>query len=283
MALPLTTYDVCLSFAGEDRAYVREVAGRLLDAGVRVFYDEHERIELWGRNLHDRLAEIYGFRSEYCVLFASEAYARQAWPNHERRIAQARAFSTGEDYILPVRMDDTEIPGLLATTAFVDARTTTAVELAGLIEEKLTPAPDRQARRVARERRAEEESRQAGQIIGRFVTTELDVNGTLDCISVTVSVSNHSTLLVRDIAVRIPGSDRTRHLHFLAPGETKNVRFDSVPGQPGLYEVMNIGCGGPESDYEIRISLSYVDSANRRWERVAILDPEPEIYLPDVQ
>ena len=32
-------YDVCLSFAGEDRDYVDKVAEELRAAGVRVFYD----------------------------------------------------------------------------------------------------------------------------------------------------------------------------------------------------------------------------------------------------
>ena len=40
-------YDVCLSFAGEDRTYVKEVAGELTVRGVKVFYDEYERSELW--------------------------------------------------------------------------------------------------------------------------------------------------------------------------------------------------------------------------------------------
>jgi hypothetical protein len=38
-------YDVCLSFAGEDRSYVRHVANVLKSRGIRVFYDELERKE----------------------------------------------------------------------------------------------------------------------------------------------------------------------------------------------------------------------------------------------
>jgi len=34
-------YDVSLSFAGEDRNYVRKVASKLTKAGIRVFYDEY--------------------------------------------------------------------------------------------------------------------------------------------------------------------------------------------------------------------------------------------------
>lgn len=37
MSMETKSYDVALSFAGEDRAYVAQVAAKLQDAGVRVF------------------------------------------------------------------------------------------------------------------------------------------------------------------------------------------------------------------------------------------------------
>jgi len=39
-------YDVCLSFAGEDRAYVRRVAHLLRGKGVRVFFDEYAQADM---------------------------------------------------------------------------------------------------------------------------------------------------------------------------------------------------------------------------------------------
>ena len=42
-------YHVALSFAGEDRAYVNEVANALQAEGVDVFYDKFEEDELWER------------------------------------------------------------------------------------------------------------------------------------------------------------------------------------------------------------------------------------------
>jgi len=40
-------YDVCLSFAGEQRAYVRELAEELKKHNIRVFFDEFEEAVLW--------------------------------------------------------------------------------------------------------------------------------------------------------------------------------------------------------------------------------------------
>ncbi len=51
-------YDVCLSFAGEDRAYVKEVASKLREMSIRVFYDDYEQAELWGKDLYTHLDAI---------------------------------------------------------------------------------------------------------------------------------------------------------------------------------------------------------------------------------
>ena len=41
-------FDIALSFAGEDREYVDQVANLLRNAGVKVFYDLFEEANLWG-------------------------------------------------------------------------------------------------------------------------------------------------------------------------------------------------------------------------------------------
>jgi hypothetical protein len=70
-------YDVCLSFAGENRRYVEEVATKLAEAGVRVFYDKYEQADLWGKDLYAHLDFIYRKAARYCVLFVSDDYARK--------------------------------------------------------------------------------------------------------------------------------------------------------------------------------------------------------------
>ena len=145
-------YDVGLSFAGEQRDYVRDFANELTSRGVRVFFDDYEKAGLWGKDLYSHLAEIYGNLCRYCILFASADYAAKVWPNHERRSAQARALEESREYILPARLDDTPIPGLHKTIHYVDLRTTSLAELVQLTVDKLgnpqrsnylPPQPDR--------------------------------------------------------------------------------------------------------------------------------------------
>ena len=132
-------YDVCLFFAGEQRPYVREVAELLARRGVRVFYDEREKVQLWGKDLYAHLDDIYQNLAKHCVLFASAEYAEKVWTNHERPSAQARAIREQRDYLLPARFANTPIPGLPDTVGYVDLREVTPAELADLIEQKRGP------------------------------------------------------------------------------------------------------------------------------------------------
>jgi TIR domain len=102
-----------------------------------VFYDEYETVDLWGKDLYRHLSDVYRNRARYCVIFISQAYAKNVWPKHELTSAQARAFEENREYILPARFDETELPGLLPTTGYIDLRLTTPIELAALILRKL--------------------------------------------------------------------------------------------------------------------------------------------------
>ncbi|SDC79224.1 toll/interleukin-1 receptor domain-containing protein [Actinokineospora iranica] len=133
-------YDVCLSFAGERRAYVERVAAALKARDVRVFYDTYEQANLWGVDLFEHLDKVYGSWSHFCVLFASREYAEKVWTSHERKSAQARAVRTKGDYILPARFDRTEIPGLRDTLGYIDLTGLEPEKLAELVVAKLCGA-----------------------------------------------------------------------------------------------------------------------------------------------
>lgn len=130
-------YDVCLSFAGEDRDYVEEVARHLTELGVSRFYDTDEQADLWGKNLVEHLDQIYRHDSRFCVIFISEAYARKMWTRHERQSAFDRALVSDTEYVLPARFDDTVIPALRVGTGYIDLRNRTPRELAKMIAEKV--------------------------------------------------------------------------------------------------------------------------------------------------
>jgi hypothetical protein len=112
-------YDVCLSFAGEDRQVAQKLANRLTRYGHRVFYDRYEEAELIGKNLYTHLHEVYSAKSRYCVILVSAAYANKIWTSHERTAAQDRALNErGREYVIPIRLDNTPIQGLPSTIGY---------------------------------------------------------------------------------------------------------------------------------------------------------------------
>ena len=134
----MTKYDVALSFAGEDRQHAKALADLLKAGGYCFFYDENELAQLWGKNLYDYLSSVYKDRARYCVMFLSQHYERKLWTNHERQMAQARAFQENREYILPVRLDDTEIPGIPPTVGYLDLRSMTIEEVYEALVMKLS-------------------------------------------------------------------------------------------------------------------------------------------------
>ncbi len=132
-----TKFDIALSFAGENREYVDKVAGLLNQKGISVFYDLFEEENLWGKNLYDYLTDVYKNQARYTIIFISADYKQKLWPNHERKAMQARAFQESDEYILPVRFDDTDIQGILPTVGYINLKAKTPDKLVELIEKKL--------------------------------------------------------------------------------------------------------------------------------------------------
>jgi len=131
-------YDVAFSFAGEDRKCVEQIAEILHQIGIRIFYDKYERADLWGRDLYVHLDDVYRNKSRFCVLFISKHYKRKLWANHERESAQAKAFESNREYILPAFFDvSVKVPGLPKTIGHISLSGRTPEDLAALIVRKL--------------------------------------------------------------------------------------------------------------------------------------------------
>lgn len=140
--MTIERYDVALSFADEDRDLASSLAYALRSRGILVFYDEFEKSKLWGKNLYDFLSAMYSSGAEFCVVFISEAYVRKVWTNLERQSAQSRALRERREFILPLRLDDSSVPGILDTMGSVDLRETSVEEVADLIKHKLDNLKD---------------------------------------------------------------------------------------------------------------------------------------------
>lgn len=70
-------------------------------------------------------------------MFVSDSYNKKLWTNHERQAMQSRAFQENQEYILPARFDETEIPGLLPTIGYIPLDDKSPSEFCEIIFKKL--------------------------------------------------------------------------------------------------------------------------------------------------
>jgi hypothetical protein len=130
-------YEVALSFAGDNRDVSRELAGLLRGQGCRVFFDEYEQAELWGKDLYAHLTAVYRDKALFCVIFFSKSYLSRLWTTVERQAAHERVIAEQHEYLLPLRLDDSALEGPLESIASLDLRTTPLPEIAQFIVAKL--------------------------------------------------------------------------------------------------------------------------------------------------
>ena len=130
-------YQVALSFAGEQRDYVVEVARHLAARSIAVFYDRFETTQLWGNDGAETFKEIYSADASYVVMFISEDYVKKSWPRHEYRSAFGRMLNDESEFILPVRFDNASMPGLPDTILYLNANEYSPAELSAEIARKL--------------------------------------------------------------------------------------------------------------------------------------------------
>jgi hypothetical protein len=98
----------------------------------------YEQADLWGKDNYQHFQSIYRDKAQFCVVFLSHAYAQKLWTRYELESAQARAFREHKEYILPVKIDDTEIPGINETIGYIDLKSTSLEEIADMLVKKLS-------------------------------------------------------------------------------------------------------------------------------------------------
>ena len=136
------TYDVALSFAGEDRSYAESLASVLQGREIRCFYDANETSKLWGKDGCKYLFNVFRHKAQYCVMFLSENYAKKRWTTHECKAAQARAINEIHEYILPIRLDKTEIEGINPNVIYLDWHVESVDSIANVLIDKLGKQSD---------------------------------------------------------------------------------------------------------------------------------------------
>lgn len=138
-------YDVALSFAEEDRDTAEEVARLLADRGLSVVHDEYTQADadLWEKDTVDHLVNLYARKARFCVLLVSRHYPLKTWTKVERASAQQRALRDANEYILPIQLDDVDVPGMAEASGYRDLRNDSLAHLVDWIEQKIRSDSER--------------------------------------------------------------------------------------------------------------------------------------------
>lgn len=114
-------FAIALSFPGERRAFVAQVAERLADqvGRERVLYDRYYEAEFARPDLDTWLQRRYHDESALIAVFLCAEYERKDWCGLEWRALRDLIKRRQTHSIMPLRFDNTEIPGLFSTDGYV--------------------------------------------------------------------------------------------------------------------------------------------------------------------
>lgn len=141
-------FDVAITFAGENRAIAAAIRAGLVERDLRVYYDEDFKVEMWGKNLVEFLHTVYSTEAAYALMLISRPYVDKHWTAHERRAAQERALVETREYILPVKLEDVDVPGMPSTTFYLDARIEGVAGIVDAVVQKVGPRDHETTREV---------------------------------------------------------------------------------------------------------------------------------------
>jgi tetratricopeptide (TPR) repeat protein len=136
-------FRVALSFPGEKRAFVSQVAEYLSQrlGRERVFYDAYYEAELARPDLDLYLGNIYRNDSDLVVPFFCAPYDRKNWCRLEWRQMRDILLNLEGHRIMPFRFDDTPIPGFLSIDGYLKIEKRSPQEVAELILQRLSGSP----------------------------------------------------------------------------------------------------------------------------------------------
>jgi hypothetical protein len=106
-------YDIAVSFAGQQRGYVRETVAACKAKGLRVFFDEDKTNDWWGKNFIQEQRRTYSSQTRFFVPFLSSDYLAKPIPMDEFASAMMTAVKLGDGYILPIIMGNADVPAEL--------------------------------------------------------------------------------------------------------------------------------------------------------------------------
>jgi len=151
-ALPDNEYHVFVSYRSSDRAWAMSLVARLEGVGLRVFIDQQE-LEV-GQSLAKQLQSALT-RSRAAVVLVSRGWIDSPWCQQESDVLLDRALKDRNFPLVPLRLDDSQMPALLNSQLWIDFKGMPRAEgegverLIGTLLKRTVGAPDSVAAKAA--------------------------------------------------------------------------------------------------------------------------------------
>ena len=128
-------FAVGLSFPGEKRGFVEQVAQRLAKrlSKERILYDKYHEVELARPNLDVYLPRLYHDSTELNVVFLCSEYNEKEWCGLEWRAIRDLMKRREDERIMLMRFDDADIEGLYSIDGYIDLSRVSPEQCADLI------------------------------------------------------------------------------------------------------------------------------------------------------
>jgi tetratricopeptide (TPR) repeat protein len=139
MTEPFNRFLVALSFPGEHRKFVEDVADflrRELGEGS-VLYDRFHEAEFARPNLDTHLQALYHDQSRLVVVFLCADYERKEWPGLEWRAIRDLIKSKKDSSIMLIRLDEANVSGVFSIDGYISVEGRAPQDIASLIIERL--------------------------------------------------------------------------------------------------------------------------------------------------
>ena len=138
-------YDVVIAFSAPDRSTAEEFAILLAERNIKSSLDELRDPDMGSTGPAAHLAETFGRKARFYLLLISRSFPQTHWKDVE----QLTSLTPGSSF-LPVRLDDTDMPGLEDPAQVKDLRSHSKQEIVDLIagtivREKGHPGPPSQS------------------------------------------------------------------------------------------------------------------------------------------
>lgn len=135
----INKFKVALTYAGENRGYVEQVAINLeLKVGKgNIFYDSFFQAELARMDLDIYLQDIYHNKSDFIVVFLSKDYETKEWCGLEWRSIRDLIKNKEGNKIILVKLSEFNLGGIFSIDGFLDGMKNDPLTISELIKRRI--------------------------------------------------------------------------------------------------------------------------------------------------